>query len=169
MIYNSWCKWHPLKAVMLGRSYHPNFYRDIKNSNIRECLQRIATETEEDFQNYKKVLEAYGCKVIRPEVDINDSIMNYMQDGKVQRLPKSPAEPRDNQLVMGNEMVIVTGSQPAFKTALNKYNSTDIWDMSGDIRPFSIDYYNSIAGRDWPPIDRVNARDFSDVDQHIID
>ena len=48
--YKSWCKWHPLKTVMLGKSYYPEFYRDIKNAKVKDCLVRIAEETgEENF------------------------------------------------------------------------------------------------------------------------
>jgi len=125
--YNSWCKWHPLKTVLLGRSYHPNFYRDIKNPKIRDCLIKIAIETEEDFLAYKDTLERFGIKVIRPELDIDDSIMNYINnDGKIPRIPRPPAQPRDGQLVMGNDLVYTCHDHPAIKESLNKYNDTDV-------------------------------------------
>ena len=60
---------------MLGECYSPEFFRDIKNIKVRSALQRIADETQEDLEGYEKVLKDFGCNVIRPYVDKNDSII----------------------------------------------------------------------------------------------
>ena len=85
MTYNVWNKWDPLKTVVLGTTYLPEYYKDIKNANIRSCLQRIADETLEDLEGFESILREYGCTVLRTTVDPNDSIMNYIDhEGKVQ-------------------------------------------------------------------------------------
>jgi len=142
--YNSWCKWHPLKTIMLGRSYYPEYYRDIGNPRIKDCLVRIAEETEEDFKNYEKVLTDFGCEVIRPELDPNENIMDYVDDEekswRVQpnawtgTILRPPAQPRDAQLVMGNELLLTGRDNPAIQETLLKYNSTDVLDLVEETR-----------------------------------
>ena len=137
--YNSWCKWHPLKTVMLGRSFYPEFYRDIKNAKVKDCLVRIAEETEEDFKYFEKILKEYGCEVIRPELDINENLQEYI-DKKIRMQHKSPAflrppaQPRDAQLVMGNELLFTGYDHPSIKETLMEYNSDDIYNNNENFR-----------------------------------
>jgi len=128
--YNSWCKWHPLKTVMLGRSYYPEYYRDIQNPKIKDCLIRIAEETEEDFKNYEKVLKEWGCEVIRPELDINENLQEQIDthSGSWYNI-RPPAQPRDAQLVMGNELLFTNKDHPSIKEKLVEYNSDNIYDL----------------------------------------
>lgn len=86
--YNVWNKWGKLKTVMLGESYSSNFFRDIKNSRIRGALQRIADETQEDLSYYESVLKDFGCTVLRPNLDKNDSI--WISSGKECKKTTSP-------------------------------------------------------------------------------
>ncbi len=132
--YNSWCKWHPLKTVMLGRSYYPEFYRDIKNVKVKDCLIRIAEETEEDFKYFEKVLKEWGCKVIRPELDIGENLQEWIDVGeKTNHKPgaflRPPAQPRDAQLVMGTELLYTGGDHPAIRNRLKRYNNDDVFDL----------------------------------------
>ncbi len=137
MKYNVWNKWDPLKTVALGTTYSPEFYKDIKNTNIRSCLQRIADETLEDLDGFERVLKDYGCNVLRTEIDANDSIMNYIDhEGKVygQRsgVPKAPMEPRNCQFVAGDKLYI-TLDEPDVQRTLLAYNSSDVIDLqTGD-------------------------------------
>ena len=141
--YNSWCKWHPLKTVMLGRSYYPEFYRDIKNPKVKDCLVQIAEETEEDFKNYEKVLKDFGCKVIRPELDINQNIMDHIDyygtefefNLTVPVILRPPAQPRDGQLVMGNEMLFTGQDHHAIKDKLLEHNSIDNFSIEDLVYP----------------------------------
>lgn len=132
--YNSWCKWHPLKTVMLGRSYYPEFYRDIQNPKVKDCLIRIAEETEEDFKNYEKILKEYGCEVIRPELDINENLQEKIDNKEIMQHRSSaflrpPAQPRDGQLVMGNEMLFTGFDHPSIKERLMEYNSDNTYSL----------------------------------------
>ena len=59
---NSWSEFQPLKQLVIGTTYPPEFFEDVKNSKARDCLQRIASETLEDLDNLKKVVETKGVK-----------------------------------------------------------------------------------------------------------
>ena len=138
--YKSWCKWHPLKTIMIGRSYYPEYYRDIKNPKIKDCLIRIAEETEEDFKNYEKVLKQFGCEVIRPELDINENLQEQIDtkelitDNRPMHTTygaflRPPAQPRDGQLVMGTELLYTGNDHPAIQDRLIKYNNDDTFEL----------------------------------------
>ena len=87
MTYSVYQHWDPLKVCVVGRSYPPEFYSWIKISHVRKLFERIATETEEDYQNIIKKLESFGVTVLRPTIPDNSFI-----DGKY--LPP-PMTPRD--------------------------------------------------------------------------
>lgn len=122
--YNIWNKWDKLKTVMLGDCYSAEFFKDIKSDRIRSALTRIADETSEDLEYFYTVLKDFGCEIIRPELDRSDNIMNYItDDGKVNRIPRSPLQPRDGQLVAGNTLVYTWDDHPTIKKALDKYST----------------------------------------------
>lgn len=126
--YNVWCKWHPLKTVMLGSCYPVSFFRKIKNDRIRSALEKITHETIEDLEYYDKVLKDFGCKVIRPVLDPNQDIMSVTgSKGQVKNLvPRSPLQTRDNQLVVGDRLLMLGKDHPGIKDGLMLYNDRDV-------------------------------------------
>lgn len=127
--YNIWNKWDPLKTVMLGDCYQSEFFRDIKNNKARSALQRIADETQEDLSYFESVLKQFGCNVLRPNLDPNDSIMNYVTDqGQLTNIPRPPLQPRDTQIVAGQRLFLTNFDHYSIVEKLNEYNSTDIID-----------------------------------------
>lgn len=113
---------------MLGRTYSPNFYNDIKNPEIREVLQRIAFETNEDYDNIEKVLTDFGIEVVRPEL-AEDSILNHINDqgqitfdaaGSWTLIPRPPMQPRDSILIVGNEVVSTNKESLAFDSSITE-------------------------------------------------
>jgi hypothetical protein len=107
--------WHPLKHVILGASYGPEFYEPIKDSCVRDSLQKIAQETEEDYLNIEKVLKTFDVQVDRPEIDQSNTIMDYVDlDGRLTYngsqsytlIPRPPMQPRDSLLVVGEQVLI---------------------------------------------------------------
>lgn len=103
--------WHDLKHVWVGASYSPEFYEPVKNSKVRNSLQKIAQETEEDYLNLCKTLNDLGVFVQRPAIDSNKTIMDYIDQssgrvtydsaGSYTLIPKPPMQPRDCQLIVG--------------------------------------------------------------------
>jgi len=167
--YNIWNKWDPLKSVMLGSCYSADFFKDIKNDRIRSALTQIADETMADLEYYESVLKDFGCEVIRPELDRNDSIMNYInEDGAVkgnQGVPRSPLQPRDTQVVIGNELFFTHNDHSSIKKALTEYCS-DIKTFELPINIKSFNGYRGGEAPDWPSyeeyIERFDSKQFSD-------
>ena len=168
MKYNVWNKWGKLRTVMLGRCYHPEFFRDIKETRIRDALTRITEETIEDLENYEKVLKDFGCEVIIPKLDAKESIMEHIDDhGKLRSIPRSPLQPRDGQLVIGNNLYYSclhgTSEHPAIKEALDSYDESNIILMPDPIKHhpiFSKSWFDKIKGADWLTYDDYLADDY---------
>lgn len=176
--YKNWTPWDPLKTVMLGDCYPPNFYDDVVNPKIRGALQRITNETIEDLDYYKKVLKDFGCTVLRPKIDRSDSIMNYInQYGGVsgkQGVPRSPLQPRDAQLVIGEKLYYTINDHYGIKEVLSEYDS-DYVDISKveDVEgrkgcKLTREHFEALAGVDWMTFDDYLKPDFFDkVMPHI--
>lgn len=84
---------------MVGRSYPPEFYSWIKVPHVRSLFERIAMETEEDFQNIIAKLESFGVQILRPglsEVEIRNSIT------------PPPMTPRDELVMIGTTLYVAS-------------------------------------------------------------
>ena len=173
--YNIWNKWGKLKTVMLGDSYRSEFFRDIKNHRIRSALQRIADETQEDLDYFESVLKDFGCNILRPKLDANDSIMNYInRDGEIhgsQGVPRAPLQPRDTQLVIGDTLYFTGTDHESIKNSLDTYSKNHIaWDdkkyfQGKDLqtRFWTPEHWDVIAGSNWGSYsDYKNDVDFFD-------
>jgi hypothetical protein len=151
MPYNIWNKWDKLKTVMLGECYDPSFFRDIKNSNIRSALQRIASETQNDLEGFQNVLKDFGCDVIRPKLDYADSIMNYTDNnGTLTSIPRSPLQPRDCQLVIGNTLYYTHHDHYSIRDCLNSYNSSNIYNTPSELTQYDYENLKGNTAPDWP-------------------
>jgi len=120
MTYSVHQHWDPLRVCAVGQSYPPEFYSFITNSRVRDVMERIAIETEEDYQKLIKLLESFGVEIVRPE--INSDFSKYLMGDKYQ----SPImmTPRDYTAMIGDRFFM-----PSAKTK-------DIW--------------NVLKGVDWP-------------------
>ena len=87
-MYSVYQHWDPLKVCIVGRSYPPEFYSWIENKKVRKLFEKIALETEEDFQNIIAKLKSFGVHVMRPKLP-ND------------KLTKPPMYPRDDMVMIG--------------------------------------------------------------------
>jgi glycine amidinotransferase len=115
--------WDPLKVCVVGISYPPEFYSWITVPHVRNLFEKIAQETEEDYQNIIKKLESFGVTVLRPELPENFSQLKS-PSGKWQ---KPPMTPRDYTVMIGQEFYM---QKKTFK-----------------------DYYNKIRDPSWPDCD----------------
>ena len=88
----------PLKVCIVGRSFPPEFYSGIENVKVRSAMERLAIETEEDYQKLIKKLEEFKVEVIR--LDVSDNVDDYKNhDGVVTAPP--PMCPRDFSAQVG--------------------------------------------------------------------
>ena len=78
----------------MGQSYGPEFYSWITNSRVRNLFEKIAIETEEDFQAIIAKLESFNVKILRPELPATAFIQGMY-------LPP-PMTPRDYMVMIGN-------------------------------------------------------------------
>lgn len=102
--------WHQLRSVCLGDTYPESFYRDVRDTQVRDMLQKISSETREDFNYIEQIFKNLHIDVVRPCIDKNDNILNYVDikdqlnyanSGTFALIPKPPMQPRDSQLIVG--------------------------------------------------------------------
>jgi hypothetical protein len=122
--------WDPLKACIVGRSYSPEFYSFIANSRVRAVMERIARETEEDYQKLVTLLESFGVTVLRPT--LRDDYKFYLNSSG--RINTPPMSPRDFSIMLGNEFYFKART-PIYHINKNPYVSSllspaekDSWD-----------------------------------------
>lgn len=98
-LVNSWCGFSgDLEEVWLGDVYPTEFYEHLK-PEVRDVFQQITEWTKEDLNKIDQALRARGITVRRPNFE---SIDNYVDEND--RLIKPPIAPRDDTLVLGNEL-----------------------------------------------------------------
>lgn len=89
-----------LQTCVVGRSWPAEFYSWIPDLGIRNVMEKIANETEEDYQSLIKCLKSLNVDVIRPNVNLDlEQVAHY------RHLPKPPMCPRDNMIMLGNTLV----------------------------------------------------------------
>lgn len=110
--------WDPLKVCVVGRSYPPEFYSWITIPHVRSLFERIAIETEEDFQNIIKKLESFGVKVLRPNLPKDNFVSG--------KYVKPPMTPRDYTGMFGGKF---------YETYSTNFVRTDYLDIKDDAWP----------------------------------
>jgi hypothetical protein len=93
-MYSVYQHWDPLKVCIVGRSYPPEFYSWITIPHVRSLFEKIAIETEEDYQNIIKKLQEFGVEVLRPDL-AEEPFVN----GKYLAPPMTP---RDYTVMVGD-------------------------------------------------------------------
>ena len=100
MTYSVYQHWDPLEVCAVGRSYSPEFYAYIENPKVREVFERIARETEEDFQKLITLLESFGVEIVRP--DLSDNYLDYL-NLLTNKISAPPMCPRDYSIMLGED------------------------------------------------------------------
>jgi len=115
--------WDPLKTCMVGKSYPPEFYSWIENTKARNAMERIAIETEEDYQSLIKILKSFDVDVIRPSIDTNYE-KNFNTTYQKFNIP--PMTPRDYIGTFGSN-VFIEYISPSY--LINFYNTVkdELW------------------------------------------
>ena len=104
-IVNSFTSWQPLEEVIVGRAYRPDYFEFLDDSQVRNQLQQILAETEEDLDNLAKTIEQFGARVRRPDlVDKEQFIIGQIHSSGA---PLPPLTPRDWQITLGNKLLRV--------------------------------------------------------------
>ena len=98
--FNSHAEFQQLKEVIVGQGYPPEYFDFIQDQEVRENLQKIFGEIEEDFQFLIKKLEDLGVKCHRPPIPTNEGFARNPN-----MVP--PLTPRDRQVVLNEKMVLM--------------------------------------------------------------
>ena len=102
-LVNSYTSWQPLKEVIVGKAYTPDYFDFIENAQVRNQLQQILYETNEDLDNLQKTIEQYGAVVQRPDLPNKDEFQNVQINQRGAELP--PLTPRDWQITLGQKLL----------------------------------------------------------------
>jgi hypothetical protein len=133
---------------MLGNNYAPEFF-DGCDPKASDPLKRICEETLEDLDGYKTILQQFGVEVIQPQLDPNE---RFIDNPHI--YPRGPLQPRDNQLVLGNDCYITGIDHPSIPKRLDEYSTT----IKLKSQMFhSRQKYEFIAGSDYPPYEEYKA------------
>lgn len=116
---NSYTSWQPLKEVIVGKAYDPDYFDFISNPQVRHQLQQILAETQEDLDNLQKTIEFYGAKVLRP--DLPDKKQFETWQIEQQGAPLPPLTPRDWQITLGKKLLRVL-PMTELDTICNQYS-----------------------------------------------
>lgn len=103
-MYSVYQHWDPLEVCLVGRTYPPEFYQMIANAQTRQRFERMAEETEEDYQRLIDLLtKRFGVRVFRPEFpeDLNELFV----EGK---WVQPPTAPRDYFLMIEDRFWVPT-------------------------------------------------------------
>jgi hypothetical protein len=102
---NSYTSWQALEEVVVGRAYSPDYFDFIDDAQVRNQLQQILAETEEDLDNLQKTIEQYGARVRRPTLMDKHRFQQAQINGQGAPLP--PLTPRDWQISLGQKLLRV--------------------------------------------------------------
>jgi hypothetical protein len=121
-LINSYTSWQPLEEVIVGRAYTQDYFDFIDNHQVRNQLQQILAETEEDLNNLQKIIEQYGAIVRRPALPSKDQFVWWQTEGGGAPLP--PLTPRDWQITLGDKLLRVL-PMPELDALCEHYSTND--------------------------------------------
>ena len=110
----------PLKTCIVGRSFPPEFYSSIENNKVRSSLEKVAIETEEDYQKLIKKLHDFGVETIR--LDVSEDVNDYKNHDGVLTSPP-PMCPRDYSSQVGETFYMPSEKWGKHFDINNMYNS----------------------------------------------
>jgi hypothetical protein len=102
-IINSYSEFQPLEEVVIGQGYPPEYFDFVQDSTVRQCLEQIFTEIQQDFDHLVSTLESFNVQVQRPGIISKEEFQRTAAIGGNHTLP--PITPRDRQSVFGNKLV----------------------------------------------------------------
>jgi len=101
-MYSVFQHWDPLRVCVIGRTYPPNFYSWIQDANTRRRFERLAEETEQDYQGLVNLLQdRFGIRVLRPQLP-KDLSQLKVDD----RWVAPPVAPRDFFIMIQDQLWI---------------------------------------------------------------
>jgi len=138
MTFSVYQPWDPLRVCAVGRSYPPEFYSFMTNPRLRSMFERIAIETEEDFEGIIRTLQKFNVEIVRPNVP-QVQTDQYLTSHR--RIPGPISmNPRDQMIMIGQNFFLFPYNNITVKTS-GRNIDLSIWTR---------DLYNTIKGPSWP-------------------
>ena len=104
-IIKSYTSWQPLEEVIVGSVYSPDYFDFIEHAEVRNQIQQILAESQEDLDKLQKTIESHGVVVRRPDLPNKQNWQNKQIKNKIVPLP--PLTPRDWQITLGEHLLRV--------------------------------------------------------------
>lgn len=160
MVYSVYQHWDSLTDVIVGKTYPPEFFSWIKNTSTRNAFEKLAEETEEDYQNLINLLKSkFDVNVFRPAFPENYG--DLFIDGK---WVQPPTAPRDYFLMIHDKFYVPKHPNGSHAwSVFYRQNKRSWW--PDYVRPS--DFY-----RDWPQYsDEIQKKfnNFQEIDQNHLD
>jgi hypothetical protein len=125
----------------VGRSYPPEYYSWINVPHVRKLFERIAIETEEDYQKIIKKLKEFNVEIVRPNAD-------YVSGEFL--LP--PMNPRDSMIQIGQNFYTVILDWNRFYQRVKDVSWPNV-DSIDDLEPWQ---QQECIDHGWSPLEKLN-------------
>lgn len=96
-----------MKQCLVGQCYPPEFFSFIKSPKIRSIFERVAQETEEDYQKLIAILHGLGVGTHRPIFAEDFGMYLYDRGDGFEEYKRPPMQPRDDMIVIGDQLYVV--------------------------------------------------------------
>lgn len=152
--------WDALKLCIVGKTYPPEFYSWISDTETRSRFEQLAEETEQDYQNLISLLtNKFGVQVVRPRFpdDLHELWINN-------RWVQPPTAPRDYFLMIHDQFWVprVPNASHAWNVFYRKHKQS--W-WPDYVRPN--DFYRSLP--EFAQTVRSQFADFLQMEQQHLD
>lgn len=97
-----WAPWHPLRECVVGSCLNQHYFDEVRDPAVRDPLNRMLAETQEDLDQLANLLTSMGVEVIRPTQD-TDLRLNI--DQKQTFIQPVEIAPRDLAVQLGPHTV----------------------------------------------------------------
>ena len=89
--------WDKLDCCVVGKTYPPDFFKFVKNSKVRNLMEKISIETNDDLEKLSDLLNKFDVQVLRPELKNNLDSYDFGN-----RYLPPPLTPRDDMAIIGD-------------------------------------------------------------------
>ena len=145
--------WDPLQACVVGSCWPPEFFSYVQDTKLRNLLEKIVVETQEDLDALAQFIESRGVRVFRPNVSDWHKIAESIESKTVKEYPRPPVCPRDAHVMIG-DLFYINRTQDSMVYA-DHYEEWPGWSQ----------FYQDVRQPGWPDCSRESS--FKELPKHI--
>jgi hypothetical protein len=169
-----------LRTTVLGSFFGPEYFEFINDVDIRDPLQKVAAEINQDLNFFQQILESHGSVVLKPHLmsvrEFKDFFDSYGY------FPRAPLQPRNHHAIIGDRCYRFTVDSSSIVQCLELYNNNivDLTQANSQLFVRSMEQnlsnynpttntwyrrqkYHSLAGPDWPKFENYIKGDRSTI------